>query len=180
MTVGRSAGRTWRYLAYGSNLHPLRLSARTPSARLVGTDEIRGWQLVFHKRGQDGSGKCNIRRAEGKVFAAVYELDASDLETLDGIEGVNRGYQRHTLQAQAFGRCEAYLAEQSHVDPQIRPFCWYRRLVLEGCRYHGFPADYVAPIHSVDHVRDEDPARRRLHEELLARMRAHTRKCPVP
>ncbi|MEL7450977.1 MAG: gamma-glutamylcyclotransferase family protein [Pseudomonadota bacterium] len=175
MTADRSTGQTWRYLAYGSNLHPLRLTARTPSARLVGTDVIQGWQLVFHKRGQDGSGKCNIRPADGAVFAAVYELETFDMETLDAIEGVNRGYQRHTLQAKNFGRCEVYLAEQSHVDPAIRPFCWYRSLVLEGCRYHGFPDDYVAPIHAVDHVRDEDPARRGLHEGLLARMRGHTR-----
>jgi hypothetical protein len=31
------------YAAYGSNLHPLRLAARAPSAALLGTCALPGW-----------------------------------------------------------------------------------------------------------------------------------------
>ena len=43
------------YAAYGSNLHPARLSRRAPSAEFVGTALLPGWELRLHKRGQDGS-----------------------------------------------------------------------------------------------------------------------------
>ncbi|MEM9056986.1 MAG: gamma-glutamylcyclotransferase family protein [Pseudomonadota bacterium] len=167
-----SAAAPVRYLAYGSNLHPLRLTARTPSARLLGSVALEGWRLVFHKRGQDGSGKCNLRSGEGRVQAAVYQLSADDLATLDAIEGVNRGYRRDTLSVDGFGSCQAYLAEQPYVDASVRPFCWYRDLVLEGCRFHGFPERYVAAVAAVRCEPDPNAERRREHEALLARLRA--------
>ncbi len=156
-----------RYAAYGSNLHPMRLLARTPSAQLLGTGLLQGWQLVFHKRGQDGSGKCNIRPGQGHVFAAVYQLNRSDMEVLDAVEGVNLGYQRSTVSVPGHGDAHVYLAEQSHLDAAIRPFCWYRELVLEGCRYHEFPDYYVAQIQALQHDPDPDEKRRALHARLL-------------
>lgn len=47
------------YFAYGSNMLTERLIARTPSARPVGTSLLPGHRLTFHKRGRDGSGKCD-------------------------------------------------------------------------------------------------------------------------
>ena len=40
------------YAAYGSNLHPVRLSARVRAARLLGAGSVTGWELRFNKRGQ--------------------------------------------------------------------------------------------------------------------------------
>lgn len=45
-------------LAYGSNLHPLRLRKRVSTANLIGIVEMQGYQLAFHKRSTDESGKC--------------------------------------------------------------------------------------------------------------------------
>ena len=45
-------------LAYGSNLHPFRLTHRVPSAKLLGVVSVPGKRLAFHKRSDDGSGKC--------------------------------------------------------------------------------------------------------------------------
>lgn len=49
---------TVHYLAYGSNLHPLRLTARVSSARPLGTVPMPGYKIAFHKRSIDHSGKC--------------------------------------------------------------------------------------------------------------------------
>ena len=54
------------YLAYGSNLHPLRLTLRVPSARVIGVVEMPGYMLEFHKRSIDGSGKCLIYTEQGE------------------------------------------------------------------------------------------------------------------
>lgn len=53
-----------RYFAYGSNLCVRRLRRRVPSARALGPARLDGWTLRWHKRGEDGSGKCSIARPD--------------------------------------------------------------------------------------------------------------------
>ena len=50
---------TLLYFAYGSNLHPERLRERVPSAESLGVARLEAHVLRFHKRGRDGSGKCD-------------------------------------------------------------------------------------------------------------------------
>lgn len=49
---------TIHYLAYGSNLHPIRMTERVPSARVLGAIELPDHLLAFNKRSTDGSSKC--------------------------------------------------------------------------------------------------------------------------
>lgn len=158
------------YAAYGSNLHPLRLAERTPSARLVGAACVPGYRLHWHKRGMDGSGKCDIRPADDQVYVAVFDIDAAEGRCLDRIEGVGRGYRRGRLQVPEFGSCITYFAADDCVDDGLLPFGWYRELVLLGCRYHGFPADYRAAIEAVPYRADPDPARRSDNEARVTRI----------
>lgn len=161
-----TAGRL-RYAAYGSNLLAARLLARTPSAELLGTACVPGWTLKFNKRGRDGSAKCNIVRAPGGVHVAVYEMDAGDKTRLDAIEGVGAGYERTVLRLPAWGDCLTYTASDTHIDDTLRPFGWYKALVLAGCGALGFPEDYVAAIKRVAHEDDRDLTRHELHLMLL-------------
>jgi hypothetical protein len=67
------------YLAYGSNLHPIRLRQRVNSARLIATLSLPGYRVLFNKRGQDLSAKCNLvatglnpgRENDGAKLAAM-------------------------------------------------------------------------------------------------------------
>ena len=77
-----------KYAAYGSNLHPLRLSRRLPSAELISSAYLPDWSLHFHKRSIDESGKCNIRRGGSGVHYAIFEISLEDKLALDRIEGV--------------------------------------------------------------------------------------------
>ena len=167
---------TLHYLAFGSNLHPLRLGERVPSARLVGRVELAGYRLVFHKRGQDGSGKGNLVRTEdgrGTAVAALFEIDAAERPALDAAEGP--GYRTEAIRV-AWGdrTMEAfiYLGETSHVDPGLRPFRWYRDLVWHGARYHEASDAYLAQIAAVATIEDPDPERRARNEALVERIRA--------
>ena len=86
---------TLRYLAYGSNLYPPRLQLRVPSAQVIAKVGLMGWQLKFHKRGQDISAKCNIiqtGKAGDVVYGVVYEMLESERSDLDKVEGLRRGY----------------------------------------------------------------------------------------
>jgi len=165
-----------RYLAYGSNLHPLRLGARVPSARAVGVVEMRGYTLAFHKRSIDGSAKCLVYGGQApnhKTYGVVYELDAGEKADLDRYEGAGNGYYEHNLELQLNGETCApylYLAQATHVDAGIVPYDWYKALVVAGARFHRFPAGYIAAIEAMPSQPDPDPGRARVNADLLRRI----------
>lgn len=164
---------TLHYLAYGSNLHPLRLRQRVPSAHLLGCVTLQGYRLAFHKLGMDGSAKCDMVGCgshEARVHAAVYTIDAVHKPWLDRYEDRGRGYVDATLAVEFNGveiDCLVYLAQASHIRPDIAPFDWYRQLVLMGARHLNFPADYIEQITQVDTNPDPDPHRSHTHQALL-------------
>ncbi len=166
---------TLHYLAYGSNLHPLRLGERIPSSRPLGLVELPGYALRFHKRGSDGSGKCNLHPSPGaRAWGAVYEMAATERPILDAIEGA--GYAISTLHVELSGRpleCFVYLAEGSHIDDALVPHDWYHEIVLIGARYHGLPGPYLRAIEAVTSAEDPHPERGPRNAELLRRLRGY-------
>lgn len=159
------------YLAFGSNLHPARLGARTPSARARGVARLPGWRLVFHKRSHDGSGKCSLLEtgvAEDLAYGVVYALAAEDKPVLDRIEGVGQGYVLRQLELPDFGEVFFNVAEPAYIDDRLAPYAWYLRFVVEGARHHGLPEDYVARIAATPATVDPDEARAALNARILA------------
>ncbi len=173
----RKVGPTLLYFAYGSNLHPLRLRERAPSARFVQVTAIAEHSLRFHKRGRDGSGKCNAyftAHTNDKLLAALYEIDAREKSELDQHEGVGAGYEIRTFSVMALGHERevlAYVAMADHIDESLRPFSWYSELVLIGATYHGFPTTYLQSIKQVRTIVDTDQARVERNERILSRIR---------
>lgn len=167
---------TIHYLAYGSNLHPLRLLPRVPSARVVGVVEMPGYMLAFHKRSVDGSGKCLLYTEQGEPHGAhgvLYELDARDKPGLDVLEGNGNGYVQRLVQFPLKGNTYTpylYIAQSTHIDPTLLPYDWYKQLVVAGARYHNLPDAYIASIEAVPSRPDPDPKRARENEELLKRI----------
>lgn len=144
------------YFAYGSNMSTARLRKRAPSARLIGRATLRAHALRFHKRGRDGSAKCDAvaTRDDGDaVHGVLFEIDeASDWEALDRAEG---GYRRAIVEVDAAFpfttkdtkvRATAYLALPASIDDELLPDAWYRDLVVAGAREHDLPEDYIARI----------------------------------
>ncbi len=162
-----------RYLAYGSNLHPLRLGERAPSARLIGTASVYGWSLTFSKLGQDGSGKCTIAEGGDAFLGAVYEISREDKTRLDAIEGVGKGYLRHSISVAGFGDCTTYVAATDYIDDALLPFCWYRDLVLAGAAVHSFEEQYLARIRLLETRTDANATRRKQNERLVERLHRH-------
>lgn len=161
------------YLAYGSNLHPLRLAARVPSARVVGVVEMPGYLLAFHKRSIDSSGKCLIYNEQGqhhKMYGVLYEFDTREKGALDKAEGKGSGYCEQLVQFPLNGKTYTpyiYIAQSAHIDPILVPYDWYKRLVIAGARYHGFPAEYIASIEATPSKPDMNAQRKQENEDLL-------------
>ena len=160
------------YAAYGSNLHPVRLTARVPSADLIGSSFLPGWSLRFHKVSNvDGSAKCSIERGGEGTWHAIYRMAAEEKRVLDACEGLGKGYDDLTLDIPEYGRCFTYIASPSHIRPGLEPFDWYKAMVLRGCETNRFPVDYVAAIQAVDAVPDPDLQRSQMQWEIVAQLR---------
>lgn len=171
------------YLAYGSNLHPVRLRQRVPSAAPQAVVELTGQGLHFDKLGGDGSAKCTIEPAghDITVWAVLYRMDAAEVALLDGYEGLGHGYDRYCLSLEQAGTGLAaftYRADESHRCSQVRAYDWYRDIVLLGARYFGFPADYVQTIAAVPADPDPDPERAAAGRELLQSAALYSRRQP--
>jgi adenylate kinase family enzyme/gamma-glutamylcyclotransferase (GGCT)/AIG2-like uncharacterized protein YtfP len=156
------------YFAYGSNLSSARLRQgdRAPAARAAGAAALTGYTLRWHKRGQDGSGKCTVHAtgaASDAVWGVVWEVCGEDLARLDAVEGP--GYERVAVEVTAGDRkldAFTYVARESHVQAGLEPAAWYRAMVVAGAREHGLPASW---IRSLEGIRTGDragpPARNR-------------------
>ena len=161
------------YFAYGSNLHPMRLMERVPSANLVGVIELSKHSLSFHKKSSDGSSKCNLSYTGAEtdlVHGAIYEVDAEHKSELDRFEGKGYGYIDNQIKLQHQGReytCFTYIAQQSHIVDNLKPYHWYKKLVVLGARYLQCPDSYVLSIESVESVEDPDWERREEKEILI-------------
>jgi gamma-glutamylcyclotransferase (GGCT)/AIG2-like uncharacterized protein YtfP len=155
--------------AYGSNMPAARLRARCPSARAIGSAELPGHELRWHKRSVDGSGKCDIVAVDTpntSVFGVLYEIAADEKPALDRAEGLNKGYDEDEVEVLCDGRrvtATAYRATDT--NSALRPYTWYRALVIAGAKEHGLPASYIAGLESVPADQDPDSAR---HDERMA------------
>ena len=165
------------YLAYGSNLHPVRLLERVPSAHLIGITEISGFELAFHKKSKDGSGKCNLfqsEKANRSVFGAVYQIDATEKPALDRAERNGFGYLDAQVSVSSDGNthtCFAYFAQQSHIVGHLKPYHWYKEMVLAGAEFLRFPQGYIETLRAIESVQDPDSERHLKNQALLERMR---------
>ena len=162
-----------KYFAYGSNLLPLRLLQRVASSKALGHASLSGYQLCFHKKGQDGSGKCNVLYTgvpKHRVIGVVYEMYADERIFLDVAESLGKGYElaHHRVQVQAVThQVFLYVAPPDYIDDSLLPYSWYRDLVVQGAHAHGLPGDYIEAFLEVPSNLDPDADRHALHQQIL-------------
>jgi len=161
------------YFAYGSNMFSPRLRAagRTPSAVAIGTGFVEGRRLTFDKVSSDGSGKCDIEVTDNlsdRVYGVLYEIDKSEKSALDKIEGLDKGYKEelvNVLTGSGTYKAVAYVATSK--EPGLRPYYWYKALVVAGAAEHDHPEAYVEWIRTVDSKPDPKVGRSAENEKLL-------------
>ena len=130
------------YFAYGSNLHAARLRERVPSARALGAHLLEGFRFALDKPSRDGSAKANLRaQPGGRVWGAVYSIDAADWARLDACEP---GYRRLRVRLRAGDAerdAEAYLSQLRCEEPVA--YHWYKQLIVDGAREHALPSEWI-------------------------------------
>lgn len=134
-----------------------------------------GRSVIFHKHSVDLSGKCDLVEAptHACAFGILYELLSSERAGLDAAEGFGNGYREASLELSLQGRLYepfVYVASATHIDPSLRPYHWYKALVLAGARYHRFQSAYINELMAVESIPDPDPQRASEHRVLLERI----------
>ena len=170
-----------KYFAYGSNMLTERLRRRVPSTRPVGRARLDGWKLCFHKRGADGSAKCDIIEAKASVHGVLFDIDPDERHLLDRAEGLGSGYDIANVElATARGALDAfcYVASPSHIDGELLPFGWYRDFVLHGAFEHELPQAYRQRLRQVEYLSDDNTARAAKNRKIVSasglRLPSHT------
>ena len=165
-------------LAYGSNLHPFRLTQRDRTAVPVSVVPMPGKRLAFHKKSNDGSGKCLFYEpggADDVMYGVAYEIDAAEKPMLDEVEGLGQGYNEQQVSFPLGGvtrQALVYVAASTHIDAKLVPYTWYKDMVVLGARYHNLPADYIAKIEAVVAALDPNPRRAANRAAIVENMRA--------
>lgn len=163
------------YFAYGSNLCVPRLRYRAPGVRFVECAVLANHGLRWHKKSADGSGKCSILPVDDEdvaVHGGLFELPVAEKPALDRAEGLGNGYEDvYVTVTAAAGPVTAvtYRATRSHVDDSLRPYDWYKELVVRGAVELGLPPGYVAQLRDVVARPDPDPERSRDNLAFLVR-----------
>ena len=84
------------YLAYGSNLDVRQMRWRCPTAKVIGTGTIPGYELLY-KGSQTGAYLTIEMKEGGSVPVAVWEVTDRDERSLDRYEGFPNFYYKKEL-----------------------------------------------------------------------------------
>lgn len=161
------------YFAYGSNLLFGRIHERVPSVRHEGIGRLCGYRLLWDKCG-GGSGKCRVQAVADptvSVWGRMYEFEAAELGSLDRAEGLGVEYERVqvTIRTETGDDLEAMTYFALRLDPEAKPFDWYKGFVVEGARECGLPAEYVAELEAVESLPDPDEVQQAENDARLRR-----------
>ena len=132
------------YIAYGSNLNIPQMRMRCPQAKIIGTSEIKDYELLF-KGSQTGSYLTVEKKKGGSVPVAVWATTDADEASLDRYEGFPTFYYKAEMELPVKDistgkiqnrKCYVYIM---HEDRQLgSPSKFYVRTCLDGYRDFGF------------------------------------------
>ncbi len=97
------------YAAYGSNLNLAQMKRRCPTAKLVGTGEIKDYELQF-KGSPQGAFATVAPKQGSSVPVAVWELKPADERALDCYEGYPSHYFKSDVPVSIDGRDKSVMA----------------------------------------------------------------------
>lgn len=88
------------YFAYGSNMDPIQMRVRCPSAVYIGPASLPGYRLAFggYSIGRKGAVATVLRNSRKSTPGILWGLQQSDIERLDRSEGVPTQYRRLPVQ----------------------------------------------------------------------------------
>ena len=154
------------YIAYGSNLNLPQMAQRCPTARVVGTSEIRDYELLF--RGSRHSAVATVEPSKGgSVPVLLWTLKDNDLRSLDHYEGYPNLYRKEILEVELKGRtvpAMVYIMNDGH--PFGSPSDYYLNTIMGGYQSAGFDTEILenAVEKSIRMADEQEPEQENLFE----------------
>ena len=155
------------YIAYGSNLNIAQMRVRCSQSRIIGTSEIKDYELLF-KGSQTGSYLTIEKKVGGSVPVAVWATTAADEAALDRYAGFPTFYYKAEIKAEMEllvkgirtgkirnRRCYVYIMHEDR--PLGMPSGYYVHTCLDGYRAFGFKEEIL--------MRAIENSRRMSHEK---------------
>jgi hypothetical protein len=142
-----------------------RVSARCASAKVIGRATAANYILEFCKQSADGSGKATLVQSakEGAlVHGVLFDIATAERTDLDAAEGLGQGYSRNDdfrVWSETSGEVRASTYIGTRLDRSLKPYDWYRALVIAGALQHELPAEWIAAIERVAARPDPKPNR---------------------
>lgn len=132
------------YIAYGSNLNVRQMRMRCPSARIIGTANLKGYELLF--KGSKTGAYLTVEKKNGSsVPVGVWEVSNEDEKSLDRYEGYPNFYYKKELTLPITGiktgkvRNRRVFVYIMHEERSIGiPSIYYVQTCLEGYDDFGF------------------------------------------
>ena len=142
-----------------------RLEARISSVDVVAIARLSRHRLAFHKRGRDGTAKCDIvatGRSMDEVYGVVYHIQRQGKAILDGYEGLGRGYEEKHCSVNCLQglRYMVFTYYANDIDTSLKPFDWYKWHVIRGALEHNLPSRYLKQLQKIECIYDDDHTRR--------------------
>ena len=133
-----------RFLAYGANIDPERMTLRVPTAVAIGPARLTDFELEFTIRDREwGGGVANIRPEPGKaVWGVLWEAPPEDFAVLDTYQGDASSLRKETVTVQGpDGDVEAFTFRVHQIANYVKPTALYLAHLRRAMTRQGFPND---------------------------------------
>lgn len=120
------------YIAYGSNLNLPQMARRCPDAEVVGTSQVRGYELLFRGVATIEPGK------ETDVPVLLWKISPQDEKALDHYEGWPHLYRKEMMEVELEGKqVSAMVYVMNDGREAALPSEYYYNVIAEGYRTAG-------------------------------------------
>ena len=156
---------------YGSNLPKKRIFDRLGKVNYIGIAILSKYQLVFNKKSKDNSAKANIEFTNSdkdEVWGVVVQITEKQKIALDKFE---KGYNEINIYAKLEGDNEimaiTYVADKKAGEVSLKPFDWYKALVIFGALEHQFPSNYITNVKNIESMPDTNDERSNKNWDII-------------
>lgn len=138
------------YVAYGSNMNLPQMALRCPTAEVVGTSELKDFELLF--RGSRSSAVATVEPKEGSsVPVLLWKIREADEASLDQYEGYPRFYDKQHVEVELDGKTVSamvYIMTPGHEFGM--PSDWYADVIRQGYETAGLDVQVLTD--AIDHA----------------------------
>ena len=131
------------FAAYGTGVNRAEMAKHCPTAKLIGTTELKNYRIAFH--GSKAGALATIEKSKGgSVPALLWEISPQDELKLDHWNGVPELYRKATIKIRRDGPpLDALIYILISGKPQNKPSAFYYSTLLEGYTAVGFDTEIL-------------------------------------